>query len=100
MPVFIFPLMVLAAAAYRPAERSPEITQALNDLFWLTFVGIVGTIVLQAVVLAVASFADRTEPATFPRWYGYLNIVSGLRFWLRRAERWWCSTTGPWLGTG
>jgi hypothetical protein len=74
VPGFLFPLMVLAAAAFRPEERPVEITQALNDVFWLMFVGIVGALVVQAVVLTIATFVDRTEPVTFPRWFGYLNI--------------------------
>jgi hypothetical protein len=73
VPGFLFPMMVLSAAAFRPEQRDPEITQALNDVFWLMFVGIVGTLVVQALVLTTASFLDRTEPATFPRWFGYLN---------------------------
>jgi hypothetical protein len=73
VPGFIFPMMVLAAAAFRPEERDPQITQALNDVFWLMFVGIVGTLIVQALVLTTASFIDRTEPVTFPRWFGYLN---------------------------
>jgi hypothetical protein len=74
VPGFLFPLMVLAAAAFRPEQRSPEITQTLNDVFWLMFVGIVGTLVVQALVLATAAFLDRTEPPTFPRWFGYFNL--------------------------
>ncbi|AFC54332.1 MULTISPECIES: hypothetical protein [Mycobacterium] len=73
VPGFLFPMMVMAAAAFRPEERDPQITQALNDVFWLMFVGIVGTLVIQALVLTLASFLDRTEPETFPRWFGYLN---------------------------
>lgn len=61
-------------AAYRPEERSAELTQALNDIFWLWFIGIVGTIIVQNVTLAVAAFVDATDPPTFPRWYGYLNL--------------------------
>jgi hypothetical protein len=74
VPGFLFPLMVLAAAAFRPEQRSPEITQTLNDVFWLMFVGIVGTLVVQALVLTAATFIDRCEPATFPRWFGYFNV--------------------------
>lgn len=74
VPGFLFPLMVLAAAAFRPEERPVEITQTLNDVFWLMFVGIVGTLIVQAVVLAIASFVDHTDPPTFPRWFGYLNV--------------------------
>ena len=73
VPGFLFPLMVLSAAAFRPEERDPQITQALNDVFWLMFVGVVGTLIVQALVLTTASFMDRTEPGTFPRWFGYFN---------------------------
>jgi hypothetical protein len=74
VPGFLFPMMVLAAAAFRPEERDPQITQALNDVFWLMFVGIVGSLLVQALVLATASFVDSADPPTFPRWFGYLNI--------------------------
>jgi hypothetical protein len=74
VPGFLFPMMVLAAAAFRPEHRPPEITLALDDVFWLMFVGIVGTLLIQAGVLAIASFVDRTDPPTFPRWFGYLNL--------------------------
>jgi hypothetical protein len=74
VPALLFPFLVLAAAAFRPEGRSAEITQALNDVFWLMFIGIVGTIIVQNITLAIASFIDKTEPQTLPRWYGYLNL--------------------------
>jgi hypothetical protein len=74
VPGFLFPLMVLSAAAFRPEQRPPELTQALNDVFWLMFVGIVGTLVVQALVLTIATFIDRTEPRTFPRWFAYFTV--------------------------
>ncbi len=74
VPALLFPLIILAAAAFRPEGRPPEITQALDDIFWLWFIGIVGTLVMQNVTLAIAAFVDSTSPATFPRWYGYLNL--------------------------
>ncbi|PEG33395.1 hypothetical protein CQY20_31025 [Mycolicibacterium agri] len=74
VPAFIFAFIILAAAAFRPDQRPPEITLALDDLFWLWFVGIAGTIIVQNLTLAVAAFVDTTEPRTFPRWYGYLNL--------------------------
>ena len=40
------------AAAYRP-ERNPDVTQALNDVFWFIFVGLVGPLIFQVVVLAI-----------------------------------------------
>jgi hypothetical protein len=73
VPGFLYPMVVLCAAAFRPEQRDPQITQALNDVFWLMFVGIAGVLIVQALVLMTAAFVDRTEPATFPRWFGYLN---------------------------
>lgn len=70
----VVPTGIFGVAAYRPEERSAELTQALNDIFWLWFIGIVGTIIVQNVTLAVAAFVDATDPPTFPRWYGYLNL--------------------------
>lgn len=74
VPALLFPQIMLGAAAYRPEGRSAELTQALNDVFWLWFIGIVGTIIVQNVTLAIAAFVDQTDPPTFPRWYGYLNL--------------------------
>jgi hypothetical protein len=73
-PAMMFSLMALAAAAFRAGQRDPEITQAFSDFFWLWFIGIVGTIVMQNITLAIASFTDKGDPPTFPRWYGFLNL--------------------------
>lgn len=74
VPALLFPQFFLGVAAYRPEERSAELTQALNDVFWLWFIGIVGTIIIQNLTLAAAAFIDSADPPTFPRWYGYLNL--------------------------
>lgn len=74
VPGLLFPQFFLAVAAYRPEQRSAELTQALNDVFWLWFIGIVGTIIIQNITLAIAAFTDKADPPTFPRWYGYLNL--------------------------
>lgn len=71
VPALLFPFLIMAAAAFRPETRPAEITLALNDVFWLMFIGIVGTIVVQNITLAVASFVDGSD---FPRWYGYFNL--------------------------
>ena len=60
-------------AAYRP-ERNPDVTQAFNDGFWFIFVGLVGPLIFQVVILAVAVFIDKRERPSFPRWYGYFNV--------------------------
>ena len=62
------------AAGYRP-ERNPDVTQALNDVFWFIFVGLVGPLITQVVILAVVVlFLDKREVPSFPRWFGYFNI--------------------------
>lgn len=61
------------AAAYRP-ERNPDVTQALNDVFWFIFVGFVGPLITQVVILAFAVFIDKRATPSFPRWFGYFNI--------------------------
>jgi hypothetical protein len=71
---FVCPLMVMGAAVFRPESRPPEINQALTDLFWLFFVGVVGNLCLQGVLIAVATFLNKSTPATVPRWFGYFNI--------------------------
>jgi hypothetical protein len=61
------------AAAYRP-DRNPDVTQALNDVFWFIFVGLVGPLITQVVILAFAVFIDKRQVPSFPRWFGYFNI--------------------------
>jgi hypothetical protein len=60
-------------AAYRP-DRNPDVTQALNDIFWFIFVGLVGPLITQVVILAFCVFIDRRTVPSFPRWFGYFNI--------------------------
>jgi len=61
------------AAAYRP-ERNPDVTQALSDMFWFIFVGLVGPLITQVIILAFCVFIDRRQVPSFPRWFGYFNI--------------------------
>lgn len=78
---FILPCFVGLAATYRP-QRSPEITQALFDLCWLMFVGVVSTAVLQCLAIAVVVLGDKRRQPLFPRWVGWFNVWCGLTFGL------------------
>jgi len=71
---FYTPFMMLAAARIWVIDSSPELTLALDDLFWLMLIGLVGTLVLQALVITIATFTDKSPTPTFPRWFGYFNI--------------------------
>jgi hypothetical protein len=72
------PLATFFVTAYRP-ERTPEMTQLLNDVSWIvfmvTFVPFVSWAV--AIGLAILSDADPDAPI-YPRWSGYLSIAVGL----------------------
>ncbi|WP_051341905.1 hypothetical protein [Pseudonocardia spinosispora] len=78
--LFIFPMFAMAAAAYRPETRSPEITQVINDFGWLALVGFGGPAILQSIVIALAVFGDRRPEPVFPRWVGYFNVWVALLF--------------------
>ncbi|HEX4359551.1 MAG TPA: hypothetical protein VH141_18610 [Pseudonocardia sp.] len=78
--LFILPMFAMAAAAYRPETRSPEITEALNDLGWLMLVGFGGPAILQNIAIAVAVFGDRRAEPVFARWVGYFNVWAALLF--------------------
>jgi hypothetical protein len=67
----IFPSFVLQAAAFRP-HRSPEVTQAIDDIAWLPFIGLYSTYVLQCGTIAIFIFKDKL--GIFPRWVAYMNL--------------------------
>jgi hypothetical protein len=70
---FILPPLFWQNAAFR-SERAATTVQTLNDLAWLPFLGITGTLIAQQLVIAVAALRDtRTDPV-FPRWVGYANL--------------------------
>jgi hypothetical protein len=75
----VIPVLIFTAAAFRP-ERSPEITQALNDLAWLPFVMNFVPVIMQCVAIAAAVLADRRPDPIFPRWVGYYNLWAAVLF--------------------
>lgn len=65
------------AAAWRPGETDPAVTQALNDLGWLGVLFTGAPFLLFQLALAATTFlaGDR---ATYPRWSGYLNVFTSI----------------------
>ncbi|OMC24519.1 hypothetical protein [Mycobacterium colombiense] len=61
-------------AAFRP-ERSPGLTQLLNDFGWITFTIVVPFLIGQSVILALAIFFDDQARPVFPRWLAYFNLL-------------------------
>jgi len=75
---FIFPTMFMEVAAFRP-HRDPALTLLINDLGWLTFVGMWMFATFQCFAIAIAVFKDEHEQV-FPRWLAYFNIWVGTLF--------------------
>lgn len=75
-----FPLFAWSAAAFRPERADVETTQALNDLGWFPFIMNWPFASAQAVLLAVAIFADRNIRPVFPRWVGYYLMWCAIGF--------------------
>lgn len=75
---FMYPLFVLATAAYRAEERSPEILSILTDLFYFMYVGFALVFVLQVIAIGIAVMSDKRTSPIFPRWFGYLNFFLGV----------------------
>jgi hypothetical protein len=61
-------------AAFRP-ERSPELTQLLNDFGWITFTIVVPFLIGQGVILAVAIYFDDQSQPVFGRWVAHFNLL-------------------------
>jgi hypothetical protein len=61
-------------AAFRP-ERSPELTQLLNDFAWVTFTILVPYLIGQNVILALAIYLDDQPRPVFKRWVAHFNIL-------------------------
>ncbi|RAU94839.1 hypothetical protein DQP58_13375 [Mycobacterium colombiense] len=61
-------------AAFRP-ERSPELTQLLNDLGWITFTILVPFFIGQCVILALAIYFDDKSRPVFSRWVAHFNLL-------------------------
>lgn len=63
----------LLIATFRP-ERSPELTQMINDFGWITLFITVPIFAAQALLIGVAVLRPDPPVQVYPRWYGYLNV--------------------------
>lgn len=61
-------------AAFRP-ERSPELTQLLNDFAWVTFTVVVPFLIGQCVILSLAIYFDDPATPVLPRWVAHFNLL-------------------------
>jgi hypothetical protein len=101
--LLIVPLVIMNVAAFRP-ERSPEITQTLNDLAWILFIPPIGPFLVQNVAIAVAILTDRGAEPVLPRWVGYTNlwvaflfVPGGLAYFFKGGPFAWQGIFSFWL---
>lgn len=71
----ILPLMLWQGVLFRP-DRDPVVTQALNDVAWVTFIGTTTTVLVQNLIIGIAVLQDKRDEPIFPRWYAYLNFFA------------------------
>lgn len=76
---FLIPAMLFVVTAFRP-ERSPELTQLLNDMSWIILVMPWPPFMTQNFAFAFAIFTDPRRVPLFPRWLAYLNIWAPIIF--------------------
>ena len=72
----ILPIIIFIVAAFRP-ERSPEATQTLNDLGWISLIIAFVPFVAWVWAVGLTIFCDESEEPVFPRWAGYLCLFLG-----------------------
>ncbi|BBZ75160.1 hypothetical protein MANY_04970 [Mycolicibacterium anyangense] len=70
------PAVVWQTAAFRVDTRSAETIQTLYDFGWFFFDLTFVFSFLQSVALAVAILMDQREEPLFPRWVGYVALLT------------------------
>lgn len=71
--ILLVPPLLWITAAFHP-ERSPDVTQALNDLAWIMVIITLNTFMVQYIAIALAIFQDRARVPVFPRWLAFINL--------------------------
>jgi hypothetical protein len=79
-PLFILPMIAMAAATFRAGSTDPSATEALHDLGWIALVGIPAPAIVQLTAIAVVIFRDRRPEPLFGRWLAYFNVWCALAF--------------------
>jgi hypothetical protein len=72
--LFLIANMFWLLGSFRP-DRTPELTQLLNDLAWVTFTVLVPYLIAQCILLALAIYWDRQEQPVFKMWVAHFNIL-------------------------
>lgn len=71
--------LVLAAAGYR-LDRHADVTQALNDLFWISLLSAWPLFMAQSFALACAIIVDSRPKPPFPKAVALVNVMVPVTF--------------------
>ncbi|OMC33138.1 hypothetical protein A5742_14695 [Mycolicibacterium fortuitum] len=101
-----YPAIFWLVAAFRP-DRDPALTQLMNDLAWLQFVGGITIFLSLPLGVAIAAFTDKSPNPVFPRWMGYFNawvvaliVPDQLIFFFHSGPFAWNGLFGLWVPAG
>lgn len=75
---FLGPVL-FSVAAFRP-ERSPELTQLMNDLAWIEMIIPVLPAFVQTLAIGFAILGDRNTQPVLPRWSGFFSLWVAVLF--------------------
>jgi hypothetical protein len=75
-----YPPLYWLAAAFRPQERSIELTYLLSDIAWLQFLGGISLVMPIYIVVGIAILNDKSPRPVFPRWAAYVSFMVFLLF--------------------
>ncbi len=66
-----YPPLFWLVAAFRPDERSADITYLLNDIGWLQFIGGLSLVMPMILVVGFCILNDKSARPAFPRWAAF-----------------------------
>lgn len=95
--VLMIPMLMFVGGTFRP-DRSPELTQLVNELSYIMIILPWPPLIGQLVPLIIAIFTDRRTVPVFPRWLGYYNTWVAIL--LLPASMIIFFKTGPFAWTG
>ena len=92
----MIPAFLWLTAAFRPTPVV-EVTQALNDLAWLMFLGAIPPAVIQVLAIAACVLLYASQQV-FPRWFGFFNLWAASAFLTGEALFFFHSGPFAWNG--
>ena len=72
--LFLVQALTWTVAAFRP-ERSPDVTQAFNDMAFLWFLMPFVFATVGCLAIGFCILSDRNRKPVFPRWIGWANLL-------------------------